>query len=207
MLFFNYFDLSICLLIANIENYTMTDILSVVEKTMAESENPDLLKKGKKGKKSKNNKIMKNKKLREFEDLESFQNFLKMESLDDYDNEVHATLNYYPPFVLQSCHNDPEKIKISMNKNNKKFVRHLSQHVNRHLMHDIVEQENSSVFKEPSHLRNVDKIDAFDKLLWLYEDENDHVSTSGHKFKVKMDVECHNEDAKVSVHYDAVPYM
>lgn len=175
----------------------MPDILSTIEKTLAEEADP-LLKNKKKHKKQKKTERGD----RQFDDLEEFKSFLKLESLSDYDEKVHAKLKYYPPFVMSSCHNDPEKIKPSMNKNNKKFVRHLSQHVNKHLIHDI--EENSDFLEKMDMAANQEET-TFDKLVWHYVDRKTHRSASGNKFRVEMDVECHNDDASVSVDYRAFP--
>lgn len=177
----------------------MSDILSAVEKTLAESADPSLKKKKGKNKKGKN--IPKNE-LRKFEDLDLFKNFLKMESLADYEDKVHAQVNYFPPFVMQSCRNDPERIKPSMNKNNKKFVRHLNQHVSKHLINDI---KVNSEFGDAMEFKNLESQDTFDKLVWHFEDLNEHEGPSGKKFKVAMDIECHNDDANVFIDYKAIP--
>lgn len=179
----------------------MSDILSAVEKTLSEANDPMLGKK--KGKKQKKQKNLANKKneLRQFEDLDAFRNFLKMETMNDYEDKVHAQVSYFPPFVMQSCHNDPDKIKPSMNKNNKKFVRHLTQHINKHLIADI---KDNTEFGEEMSFKNMDEEDTFDKLVWHYVDTAEH-EVNGKKFKIEMDITCHNDDANVFVDYRAYP--
>ncbi|GMM35732.1 Rgi2 protein [Saccharomycopsis crataegensis] len=174
----------------------MSDILSTIEKTLAEAADPSLKKK-----KNKKSKQQKKNELRNFDNLDQFRDFLKMESTSDYEEKVHAHLSYFPPFVMQSCHNDPEKIKPTMNKNNKKFVRRLSQHVNKHLIDDI---KKNSDFGDEIAFEEIDESDTFDKLVWHFVDANEHES-NGKKFKLEMDVECHNDNATVEVDYRAYP--
>ena len=75
--------------------------------------------------------------IRVFDDLEGFELFLKTTVDEDDFDRIHAQASYYPPFVLHGSHDDPEKIKEGQNSHNKKFVRHLHQHVEKHLLVDI----------------------------------------------------------------------
>ena len=75
--------------------------------------------------------------LKVFEDLETFETFIRNETEDDDFENLHCVCNYYPPFVLHGSHDDPDKIKETENSHNKKFVRHLHQHVEKHLLKDI----------------------------------------------------------------------
>lgn len=134
--------------------------------------------------------------LQEFEDLDAFTQFLSDEIEDDEYFNSHVHLKYIPPFVMHESHNDVEKIKDSQNSKNKKFVRHLHHHIERHLLKDI--QDKLGFDKE---FENLGKFNDNNEIKWVYEDE---VVGSGmdHDYKVKVEVKCHSDNAFVDVNYD-----
>lgn len=142
-----------------------------------------------------------NGKLQEFEDLETFEQFLKDEKEDHEYSNAHAHINYIPPFVLAASHNDPEKIKNSQNRKNKKFVRHLHQHVEKHLLNEI--KENSGL---DLHFNKPETVEDFDTITWKYVDESNHgLEETDDKFKVEVVVKCNSDNAYVDVNYNTLP--
>ncbi|CCH46494.1 hypothetical protein BN7_6087 [Wickerhamomyces ciferrii] len=140
-------------------------------------------------------------KLQEFEDLDTFEQFLKDEREDNEHNNAHAHINYIPPFVLAASHNDPDKVKDSQNRKNKKFVRHLHQHVEKHLIKDIKASSGMDLnFGKP------ETIEDFDTITWKYTDSSDHgLGLDGEKFKVEVVVKCNSNGAYVDVNYNTLP--
>ncbi|KAH3683527.1 hypothetical protein WICPIJ_005501, partial [Wickerhamomyces pijperi] len=119
------------------------------------------------------------------------------------DNEVaqcHAHVNYIPPFVLQESHNDPERVKDSQNRKNKKFVRHLHQHVEKHLLKEIEKNSGMSL-----HFGKAQVVEDFDTITWKYVDDTDHgLGEEAEHFKVEVDVKCNSEGAFVDVNYNCI---
>lgn len=142
-----------------------------------------------------------NGKLQEFEDLESFEQFLKDEKEDHEYANAHAHINYIPPFVLAASHNDPDKVKDSQNRKNKKFVRHLHQHVEKHLLAEIKEKSGLQLnFNKP------ETIEDFDTITWKYVDESNHgLDENDEKFKVEVLIKCNSENSYVDVNYNTLP--
>lgn len=136
-----------------------------------------------------------------FEDLEDFEIYLKNEKDDnnEFDN-LHCQLKYYPPFVLnETPDKDPEKIKDTLNCHSKKFVRHLHQHVEKHLLKDIREHcldQPNLKFKDKS------KDVKFDKITWFYRDQTE---INNKKFDINIEVSCNNNGALVDVDYKTIP--
>ncbi|KAH3679989.1 hypothetical protein WICPIJ_008465 [Wickerhamomyces pijperi] len=137
-------------------------------------------------------------KQQEFEDLETFEKFLRDEKEDNEFNHCHAHINYIPPFVMHESHNDPEKIKDSQNRKNKKFVRHLHQHVEKHLLKEIVENSGLQLkFGKPQIMED------FDTLQWKYVDDGDHgLGEEFEHFTVEVDVKCNSNGAAIDVNYN-----
>lgn len=136
--------------------------------------------------------------LKVFEDLETFETFIRNETEDDEFENLHCVCNYYPPFVLHGSHDDPEKIKDTENSHNKKFVRHLHQHVEKHLLKDITKCIGLPDMK----FHEKTKDDAFDHLTWHYAEETEY---NNKPFKVVVEVTCHHDDAMVAVDYKTCP--
>jgi hypothetical protein len=136
----------------------------------------------------------------EFEDLSSFEQFLKDEKEDDELSNAHAHIQYFPPFVLAESHNDPERIKDSQNRKNKKFVRHLHQHVEKHLLMDIKQSTGMDL-----HFGKPQTVEDFDTITWKYLDETDHGMGADGNFKVQVVVKCDSNGAAVDVCYDTIP--
>lgn len=136
--------------------------------------------------------------LKVFDDLDTFETFIKNETEDDEFDNVHCQLKYYPPFVLHESRDDPEKIKDTVNCHSKKFVRHLHQHVEKHLLKDIKTALNQPELK----FKNKSKEEKFEKITWNYNDETE-INTK--KFKIEVEVSCNNAGAMVDVDYKTVP--
>ncbi|KAH3682286.1 hypothetical protein WICPIJ_006755 [Wickerhamomyces pijperi] len=154
----------------------------------------------KQDKKAQAKRIAKLAKSQEFEDLATFEAFLRDEKEDHDYTHVHAHINYIPPFALHECHDDPELIKDSLNRKSKKFVRHLHQHVEKHLLKEISESSGLSLkFAKPEIQEDADT------LQWKYVDEGDHgLSEQDEIFKVEVIVKCYSEGAAVDVWYNTI---
>ncbi|CCC70400.1 hypothetical protein NCAS_0E03300 [Naumovozyma castellii] len=137
--------------------------------------------------------------LKVFEELDDFERYLR-EEVEDSKNvdNMHLQLNYYPPFVLHHIHDDPDNIKDTDNSHNKKFVRHLHQHVEKHLLKDIKEalQDPDLKFKDKS------KDESFEGIVWHYAQDT---QVKNKKFKVQVNVSCNHTDAMVAVDYQTMP--
>lgn len=156
------------------------------------------------GKKDKSQKKIRlsNGSLQEFDDLATFEQFLKDEKEDHEFNNAHAHINYIPPFVLAASHNDPEKVKDCQNRKNKKFVRHLHQHIEKHLLKEIIESSGL----ELNFNKKPETIEDFDTITWKYVDESNHgLTDTEDKFRVEVVVKCNSENAHVDVNYNTLP--
>ncbi|QLG73870.1 hypothetical protein HG535_0F03810 [Zygotorulaspora mrakii] len=138
--------------------------------------------------------------LKVFEDLKDFETFIKQETEDNDFDDLHCRLKYYPPFVLHEAHDDPEKISDTANCHSKKFVRHLHQHVEKHLLKDLKEaiQTPSLKFSEKS------KQETFDKIVWHYGDNAEYHNK---KFHINLDVTCTHDSALVDIDYKTMPII
>ncbi|QLL32328.1 hypothetical protein HG536_0C04970 [Torulaspora globosa] len=136
--------------------------------------------------------------LKVFEDLNDFETFIKQETEDDSFDNLHCQLRYYPPFVLQEAHNDPEKIANTANCHSKKFVRHLHQHVEKHLLKDIKAAVNLRDLK----FRNKSKDESFERIVWHYGEDTEYHEK---KFHIEVGVTCNHDNAMVDVDYKTVP--
>lgn len=136
----------------------------------------------------------------EFEDMESFIQYLKDEKEDHELANGHARVHYIPPFVLHESHNDPDRVKDSQNRKNKKFVRHLHQHVEKHLLTEMKEFSGMDL-----HFGKPEVAEDFDTITWTYLDESDHGMGSEGNFKVKLVVKCDSDGATIDVKYDTLP--
>ncbi|CCK72775.1 Rgi1p KNAG_0L01550 [Huiozyma naganishii CBS 8797] len=136
--------------------------------------------------------------LKVFDDLDTFETFIKNETEDDDFSDLHCQVNYLPPFVLHQAHDDPDKVKDTENSHNKKFVRHLHQHVEKHLLKDLKQALNLPDMK----FHEKSKDEQFDKITWHYAEETEYHDK---KFKVIVEVTCHHDDALVNVDYRTVP--
>lgn len=157
------------------------------------------------GKKDKKPKIatIKNKQgetIKVFEDLETFETYLKNETEDEEFDHLHCQVKYYPPFVLHESHDDPERISDSANSHSKKFVRHLHQHVEKHLLKDIKQSTGLSDLK----FKGKSKEEDFNHVMWRY---NDVAQVHGKDFKIYVTVQCHNDSAMVDVDYMTEPIL
>lgn len=137
--------------------------------------------------------------LKVFEDLDDFEMFIKNETEDDDFDHVHCRLKYFPPFVMHESHDDPDKIKDTANCHSKKFVRHLHQHVEKHLLKDIKERIRQPGLK----FKDKGKEETFDHIRWSY---NDVANYHEKDFEIHVTVECHNDSAMVDVDYLTRPF-
>ncbi|ODV98310.1 hypothetical protein PACTADRAFT_48094 [Pachysolen tannophilus NRRL Y-2460] len=144
--------------------------------------------------------------LRKFDNLEAFESYLKDETWDNEFDYIHAQLVYYPPFVLHECHDDPENnFKPSMTNLNKKFLRNLHHHVDRHLLVEI--KRYSGV--EYDFGKSVEEHTADGKVKWHFKDESNHgipeESLHDRKWKLELTVESHSNDSLIVVDLQTVP--
>ncbi|ANZ73644.1 BA75_01125T0 [Komagataella pastoris] len=138
---------------------------------------------------------------KKFDDLEMFETYLKGESWDNDFDFLHARLDYYPPFIRNEIHDDPEKIKPTMNNRSKKFVRNLHHHVDKHLLKQI----NDMVGIEYKFKREEEKLPD-GRLIWRYKDESDHgFEGLDRRWAVEVDVECSPNDPTVIVDMRSIP--
>ncbi|EGW32914.1 uncharacterized protein SPAPADRAFT_60258 [Spathaspora passalidarum NRRL Y-27907] len=144
--------------------------------------------------------------IREFDELEQFEAFVRDETWDNEFDYFHGRLNYYPPFVMKECQNNPEKIKTTTNSNSKKFRRNLQHHVKNHLVKDL---ERCCGYE-----LNFDKaevVEAPGKVTWKFRDHSDHGFSKEEEDKynrhwtLELDVSCNSESALVEVDYKAIP--
>lgn len=137
-------------------------------------------------------------KVQVFENLGDFETFIKQETEDDEFDRLHCMLSYYPPFVLHEAHDDPEKISEQANSHSRKFVRHLHQHVEKHLLRDL------AVALESPDLKFGDKSkdQSFERVVWHYADDANYHDKP---FHVQVDVTARHEDALVNVDYRTTP--
>ncbi|SCU95846.1 LAME_0F13740g1_1 [Lachancea meyersii CBS 8951] len=133
-----------------------------------------------------------------FEDLESFELYIKNETEDEEFDHVRCHLKYFPPFVLHESHDDPEKIKDSANSHSRKFVRHLHQHVEKHLLKDITERLQIPTLK----FKDKSKVETPDHIVWKYNERTEYHSR---EFDIHVTVECHHDSALVDVDYLTEP--
>lgn len=141
-----------------------------------------------------------------FDELTSFEAYLRDETWDNDYDYCHAHLTYYPPFIMKEIHGDPEKIKETMNKNSSKFVRHLKQHIKKHLMADM---EKCSGYK--MDFKETGKQETPDKLSWVFLDDGNHGFSEEEEkefnrwWKVQLEVSCNNQNPLVEIDYMAIP--
>ena len=135
-----------------------------------------------------------------FEDLESFETFIKDSADDNQFENVHCQVSYYPPFVLHSSHEDPDKIKDTENSHNKKFVRHVHQHVEKHLLKDI----KGALQQTEMKFKNKNKDETFEKIVWHYDED---AELNNKRFKINVEVTCHHDDAMLAVDYKTEPIV
>ncbi|CAB4252246.1 similar to Saccharomyces cerevisiae YIL057C RGI2 Protein of unknown function involved in energy metabolism under respiratory conditions [Maudiozyma barnettii] len=135
-----------------------------------------------------------------FEDMNDFGTYLKNETEDNEFDHVHCKLKYYPPFIMRGAHDDPDKIKDTANCHSRKYVRHLKQHVEKHLLKDI----GQSLQNPELRFNNKSKQESFDTVTWKYEDETE---LNQKKFKIDVEIRCHNNGALVDVDYKTGPII
>ncbi|CCH63134.1 hypothetical protein TBLA_0J01380 [Henningerozyma blattae CBS 6284] len=138
--------------------------------------------------------------LKVFEDMETFERFIKDSEEDDNFNNVHCQIHYYPPFVMHASHDNEEKVKDTDNSHNKKFVRHVHQHVEKHLLKEIKDALDMPDLK--FHDKN--KEETFEHVRWHYGETAEHKDK---KFKIDINVTCLHDTAMVDVDYATTPIV
>lgn len=139
--------------------------------------------------------------MKKFDDLEQFESHIKDESWDNDFDFINAHVDYIPPFIMNEIHNNPEKIKDTMNNHSKKFVRNLHHHVDKHLLANL-----NTVSGIDYHFDKPTKESLGDKLVWHYKDEGDHgFPDSARRWKVELDVSCNGASPNVSVDMKSIP--
>lgn len=131
---------------------------------------------------------------RVFDILQDFEAFLKNGKEDDEFENIHCQLKYYPPFIIKEAHDNPDKIKDTANSNSKKYVRHLHQHVEKHLLKDI----KAALDFPDLNFKDKSKEKTFEKIVWHY---NDQIEQDERKFKIAVAVTCKHDNALVEVDY------
>ncbi|KAH3902752.1 uncharacterized protein SCDLUD_000340 [Saccharomycodes ludwigii] len=137
-------------------------------------------------------------KIKVFDDLAQFETYIKNETEDEEFDSVHCRVKYYPPFVLHEAHDDPEKIKETENSHSKKFVRHLHQHIEKHLLKDIKTSAGipDLKFKDKSEHKLPDQI------TWKFNDKTEY---HGKPFEIHISATCYGDSAIVDVDYMTLP--
>lgn len=154
---------------------------------------------------------LRNAKEKEFDDLAKFEEYIKNETWDDEYDQMKIHLRYIPPFILNEIHNDEENIKPSMNALNKKFRRHLHQHLTKHLLPEVNKMSGINYnFKEI----DVGLVPQFNGLessyKWHYEDSGSHGFDESeykerHHWKAQLDVTCDSNGPYVYVDFECIP--
>lgn len=146
-----------------------------------------------------------------FDTLEKFEDYIKSESWDDEYDDLTVHLEYIPPFIMNEIHGDEEKIKPQMNALNKKFRRHLHQHLTKHLLPEVNKMSGINYkFKE------IDEglVPEFNGLeshyRWHYEDDGNHGFDESeyklrHHWVAVMDVSCDSNGPYVKVDFKCSP--
>lgn len=142
--------------------------------------------------------------IKTFDSLDAFESYLKDETWDNEFDFLHAKVNYYPPFVMHECHDDLDKVKPTMTNLNKKFVRNLHHHIDRHLLKEI--SKWSGVDYEFG--KGVELHKGSD-LIWHFTDDSNHgyqeESMHGRKWKMELDVTCHSDNPEIIVDMKTIP--
>lgn len=144
--------------------------------------------------------------VREFDDLTSFETFVRDETWDNEFDNFHAHLAYYPPFILNECHDNLEKIKPTMNKNSSKFKRNLQHHIKKHLMHDLEKVAGYEMKFQKPEIQ-----ETFNSWKLKYIDDGHHgfspeEEEKAHRhWKIEMEVKCNNENPMVEVDFKSIP--
>ncbi|KAG7822840.1 hypothetical protein KL909_004005 [Ogataea angusta] len=138
--------------------------------------------------------------LRKFDDIVAFEQYLKDETWDNEFDYFHLRVNYLPPFVLHSIHDNPEKIKPTMNSRSRKFVRHLGHHIKRHLLSEINYYTGVNYNFEKAVVEH--RPDG--SILFHLHDYSDHgygeeTDRYNRHWKVDLDVKCNPENPYVEV--------
>lgn len=138
--------------------------------------------------------------LKVFDDVETFENFLRDSEEDNEFSNVHCQVQYIPPFVLHHAHDDEEKVKDTENSHSKKFVRHLHQHVEKHLLKDIKGALDIPDLK----FHDKTKEQTFEHVMWHYGETVEHKDK---KFKIDVNVVCKHDSPMVDVDYKTQPVV
>ncbi|ODV85852.1 hypothetical protein CANARDRAFT_179555, partial [[Candida] arabinofermentans NRRL YB-2248] len=145
--------------------------------------------------------------LRQFEDLYAFEQFLKDETWDNDFDYYHLRLNYLPPFIMNTIHNNLEKIKPTMNSRSKKFIRNLNHHIKRHLLQEINYYSGVDYNFEKAMIEKKDD----GRVLFHFRDYSDHgfdeeeFKNVDRHWKLDLDIECSPESPYVSIDMKSMP--
>lgn len=136
--------------------------------------------------------------LKVFEDLHDFETYLKGETEDQEFDHVHSNWSTIHLCPAWCCMMIRKKIKETANSHSKKFVRHLHQHVEKHLLKDI----KTAINKPELKFHDKKKQESFDRIVWNYGEETE---LNAKKFKVSVEVVCKHDGAMVDVDYKTEP--
>lgn len=146
-----------------------------------------------------------------FDDLKKFEDYIKNESWDDEYDQMKVHLEYIPPFIVNEIHGEEEHIKPQMNALNKKFRRHLHQHLTKHLLPEINKMSGIGYqFKEIDEglVPDFNGIDSTYR--WHYEDLGNHGFDEDeykdrHHWDATLDVACDSNGPFVNAHFVCQP--
>lgn len=147
----------------------------------------------------------------DFDSLEEFSSYIRDEAGDNEFDNLDVTLRYLPPFVMTETHGNEEKIKPGMNSLNKKFRRHLQQHVMRHLLPEISKMSGIDYdFKKVKEGFSNNLYGTAAAYQWDFMDDGNHgfgddeYSNRNH-WKVEVNVSTNSEGPYVDVGLKATP--
>ncbi|GMF05006.1 unnamed protein product [Ambrosiozyma monospora] len=147
-----------------------------------------------------------------FDKLEQFEEYIKNESWDNEFDNIDITLEYLPPFIVHEIHGDENNIKESMTALNKKFRRHLHQHLTKHLIPEINKMAGINYkFKKIDEELVPNTYGTSSVYHWHYEDKSNHGFEDAeyekrNHWKVELDVTCNSDNPYVTVHFQCIVF-
>lgn len=145
-----------------------------------------------------------------FDSLDDFERYIMDESWDNEFDNLNIHVKYLPPFIVNQCHGNEDKIKPQMNSLNKKFRRHLQHHVKRHLLPDINKMAGIEYHYDKAKEEVVpNQYGTSSVHKWHFEDASNHgFDDSEFKvrdhWKVEVDIVSNSSNPWIDVTYKAV---
>lgn len=146
-----------------------------------------------------------------FDDLTNFEDYIKNESWDDEYDSLNVHLEYLPPFIQKEIHSDESKIKPQMNVLNKKFRRHLHQHLTKHLIPEINKMTGINYeFKEFDEGLTPEMNGINSVYKWHYEDSGNHGFEEAdyenrHHWKAQLDIKSNSNGPYINIDFNCSP--